>query len=239
MSDDGDVAAEGVETEGAAEADQPGQPGLPGQRGNPGRPEEPGQPEKRRGARTVRGMVPSLAVVLLAAFFIYLFIPHDESADPVKPVGYKVELDSARRAAPYPVLAPEGLSAKWRATSVRYEANSPGGHAWHLGFMTPDTQYAAVEQSDDPRPVRYVEDVTQGARKTAKTVRVRGEEWTRYEGEKYDALVRVSPAGEAAGGTGGGGASKARAHTTVVTGTASFEQLRTMAAALRPGEDKR
>ncbi|WP_308290563.1 DUF4245 domain-containing protein [Streptomyces marispadix] len=177
MSDDGGVAEEGVATE-AVTAE--------------GAAAEAEQPEKRRGARTVRGMVPSLAVVLLAAFFIYLFIPHDESADPVKPVGYKVELDSARRAAPYPVLAPEGLSAKWRATSVRYEANGPGGHAWHLGFMTPDTQYAAVEQSDDPRPVRYVEDVTQGARKTAKTVRVRGEEWTRYEGEKYDALVRVS-----------------------------------------------
>jgi hypothetical protein len=110
--------------------------------------------------------------------------------------------------------------------------------------MTPDTQYAAVEQSDDPRPVRYVEDVTQGARKTTKTVRVRGEEWMRYEGEKYDALVRVSPAGDRSGSgsgqaaddAGGRGAGKSRAHTTVVTGTASFEQLRTMAAALRPGE---
>lgn len=191
-------------------------------------------------------MVPSLAVVLLAAFFIYLFVPHDESVDPVKPVDYKVELDSARRAAPYPVLAPEGLPGKWRATSVRYDADGPDGRVWHLGFMTPDTQYAAVEQSDEKRPVQYIEDVTHGARKTAKTVRVRGEEWTRYEGGKYDALVRISPGGSGASAGSGGDAeagkgagrdssSKDRPYTTVVTGTASFAQLQKMAAALSPG----
>ncbi|WP_254665955.1 DUF4245 domain-containing protein [Streptomyces sp. WMMB 322] len=213
------------------------------------------QAERRQGSRTVRGMVPSLAVVLLAAFFIYLFVPHDESQDPVKPVDYKVELDSARRAAPYPVLAPEGLPEKWRATSVRYDADSPDGRAWHLGFITPDTQYAAVEQSDEKRPVKYIEDVTHGARKTAKTVRVRGEEWTRYEGEKYDALVRVSPGGSGSSADDAGAADgkgqgegrdkteddtrdkgKNRPYTTVVTGTASFAQLQKMAAALSPGE---
>ncbi len=189
-------------------------------------------------------MVPSLAVVVLSAFVIYLFIPHDESVDPVKPVGYKVELDSARRAAPYPVLAPEGLPAKWRATSVRYDATGPRGRAWHLGFMTPDTQYAAVEQSDAKRPVQFIEDVTQGARETGKTVRVRGEEWTRYEGPKYDALVRTSttrdPGGKAASESAGdsgasGGSGKGRPYTTVVTGTASFGQLQKMASALRSG----
>lgn len=189
-------------------------------------------------------MVPSLAVVLLAAWVIYLFVPHDESVDPVKPVSYKVELDSARRAAPYPVLAPEGLPEKWRATSVRYAADGSEGRAWHLGFITPDTQYAAVEQSDEERPAKYIDSVTQGARKTAKTVRVRGEEWTRYEGQKYDALVRTSPAAGASGdhaeaGKGAAGddkAGKGRPYTTVVTGTASFEQLQKMAAALSPGE---
>ncbi|QPP10588.1 DUF4245 domain-containing protein [Streptomyces bathyalis] len=208
------------------------------------------QPERRQRNRTVRGMVPSLGVVLLAAFFIYLFVPHDESLDPVKPVDYKVELDSARRAAPYPVLAPEGLPEKWRATSVRYEADGPDGRAWHLGFMTPDTQYAAVEQSDEKRPSKYIEDVTHRARKTAKTVRVRGEEWIRYEGAKYDALVRVSADGGSSGsgddskpGKGGGDAEaggekagKGRPYTTVVTGTASFAQLQKMAAALSAGE---
>lgn len=193
-------------------------------------------------------MVPSLAVVLLAAWVIYLFVPHDEDVDPVKPVRYAVELDSARRAAPYPVLAPEGLPRTWRATSVKYEGDSPDGAAWHLGFITPDTQYAAVEQSDAARPGKYVADVTQGARRTAKTSRVGGEEWTRYEGEKYDALVRRVPGEAAQKNTdekdtdekGAGKTSetgKRGPHTVVVTGTAGFPQLEKMAAALSAGRD--
>lgn len=179
-------------------------------------------------------MVPSLGVVLLAAFVIYLFVPHDEDVDPVKPVGYKVELDSARRAAPYPVLAPEGLPAKWRATSVRYDAHGSKdgeGSAWHLGFITPDTQYAAVEQSNERRPAKYIDSVTQGAHETKRTVRAGGVEWTRYEGGKYDALVRTAGTGKGGSAGKGGGA---RTYTTVVTGTASFPQLEKMAEALRP-----
>lgn len=175
----------------------------------------------RKGARSLRGMVPSLAVVLLAAGVMYLFVPHDEDVDPVKRVSYRVELESARRAAPYPVLAPEGLSRNWRATSVTYDGDGRDGAAWHLGFITPDTQYVAVEQSDAPRPSKFIEDVTRGARKTAETVRVGGREWTRYEGEKYDALVSELPGKDAS--------------TVVVTGTASFWQLERMAAVLSDG----
>jgi hypothetical protein len=190
-------------------------------------------------------MVPSMAVVLLAAFAIYLFVPHDEDVDPVKPISYRVEVDSARRAAPDPVLAPEGLPGKWRATSVSYEADGSGsGGAWHLGFITPDTQYAAVEQSDEARTARFIERVTQGARRTAGTTRAGGHEWTRYEGEKYDALVREVAGGEAGkGGRGGTGGKSEDSHagpyTVVVTGTASFSQLGEMAAALSPGDGAR
>ncbi|MDJ1134652.1 DUF4245 domain-containing protein [Streptomyces iconiensis] len=177
--------------------------------------------DKKRGAQAVRDMIISLAVIVLAAWVIYLFIPHDDKKDPVKPVSYTVELNSARRAAPYPVAAPEGLSKNWRATSVRYAADSPKGSAWHLGFMTPDNEYATVEQTDKPRPQKFIEDVTQGAEKTAKTQRVGGDEWTRYEGEKYDALVRTFKNG------------KKGTSVTVVTGTASFKQLGQLAGALQ------
>lgn len=180
--------------------------------------------DKQRGKQTVRDMVISLAVILLAAWVIYLFVPHGESEKPVvKPVSYRVELDSARRAAPYPVAAPEGLSAAWRATSVTYEGQGEHQAAWHLGFMAPGDQYAAVEQSSQARPVKFVEDVTHNAVKTSRTQVIDGKKWTRWKGPKYDALVREEPAGK----TGGH-----RPYTTVVTGTASFEQLAELAGAL-------
>ncbi|MGI5349093.1 DUF4245 domain-containing protein [Streptomyces sp. CA-250714] len=179
--------------------------------------------DKKRGAQAVRDMVISLAVIIFAAWIIYLFIPHDDKKDPVKTVGYGVELASARRAAPYPVAAPQGLSKEWRATSVRYTADGPAGSVWHLGFMTPDNEYAAVEQSDQRRPVRFIDDVTQGAEKTAKKQRVAGEEWTRYKGPKYDALVRPADDGKS---------------VTVVTGTASFRQLGQLAGALEAKSER-
>ncbi|MFE0873331.1 DUF4245 domain-containing protein [Streptomyces smyrnaeus] len=185
--------------------------------------------DKKRGAQAVRDMVISLAVIILAAWVIYLFIPHDENKDPVKTVSYRVELASARRAAPYPVAAPQGLSKEWRATSVRYTADGPKGTVWHLGFVTPDNEYAAVEQSDQERPVRFIDDVAQGAEKTSKKQHVAGEEWTRYQGQKYDALVRPAADGKS---------------VTVVTGTASFRQLGELAEALeakslKPGNSQK
>ena len=174
--------------------------------------------DKKRGTQTVRDMVLSLAVILLAAGVIYLFIPHDADHDPVKKVDYRVELSTARRAASYPVEAPVGLPGGWRATSVTYDADSDkGGAAWHLGFLTGKDQYAAVEQSD-ARPGPYVEKVTQGARRTDQVRTIDGDRWVRWHGDTYDALVRRSDG-----------------WTTVVTGTAPVDKLAELAGALTDG----
>ncbi|WP_435060140.1 DUF4245 domain-containing protein [Streptomyces sp. bgisy060] len=158
-------------------------------------------------------MFQSLGVIMVAAGVMYLFIPHDEDATPVRAKDYRVELLTAQRAAPYPVLAPEGLGDDWKATVVSYRRED--GDAWQLGFLSPDTQYVAIHQST-AEPGKFVPRVTQKAKDTGKTETVAGQEWQRWEGPKYDALVRTD-----------GGA------TTVVTGTASFEQLAEMAGSLR------
>lgn len=170
-----------------------------------------------RGNKTIRGMVQSLAVTGLVAGLIYVFIPHDEDHDPIKTVDYRVELQTVRRAAPYPVAAPEpgSLPKGWRATSVHYSPESKDGAAWHLGFLDADREYVAVEQSDG-RPAAFVDNVTHQARRTDRTERINGREWTWYTGAKYDALVLQE-----------------KGVTTVVTGTAPLKHLTTMAAALQ------
>ncbi|WKX72352.1 DUF4245 domain-containing protein [Streptomyces sp. XD-27] len=170
-----------------------------------------------RKPKTARGLVQSLAVVVGVAGVIYAFTAYDEDKDPIKTVDYSVELATTRRAAPYPVAAPQPgrLPDGWRATSVSYEPQSKVGAAWHLGFLDQDKQYVAVEQSDG-RPATFIDEVTQEARATEKTQRIGGETWHRYAGPKYDALVH-----------------KGKGVTTVVTGTASFAQLTKMAAALQ------
>ncbi|MET8677554.1 DUF4245 domain-containing protein [Streptomyces sp. NPDC004647] len=168
-----------------------------------------------RGNQTVRDMVLSMAVIGVVVASIYVFVPHDDSKDPVKRVRYTVELDTARRAAPYPVAAPEGLPRTWRATSVTYDGGNPDGAAWHLGFLDPKREYVAVEQSNG-KPSKFIESVSHGAATKDGTQQVGAVKWDRYKGPKYDALVRQE-----------------RGVTTVVTGTAPFGRLAEMAAALK------
>lgn len=167
-----------------------------------------------RGKETVRDMVLSLAAIGVVVAGIYWFgIPHDDNKDPVKTVDYSVELGTARRAAPYPVAAPEpgSLPRGWRATSVTYRPVGKDGAAWHLGFLNPDNEYAAVEQSDS-RAAAFVDSVTQRAKKTGDTQQVGDDRWDRYAGPKYDALVHAE-----------------QGVTTVVTGTAPYPQLAELA----------
>ncbi|MEK8144717.1 DUF4245 domain-containing protein [Streptomyces sp. M10(2022)] len=167
----------------------------------------------KRGKQTVRDMFLSLIAIGAVAGVIYIFIPHDEKADPVRAVDYRVELATARRAAPYPVAAPAGLSKEWKATSVSYTGSE--GDSWHLGFLDPDGGYVAVEQSTLPAG-KYISGVSQSAENTGRTKEIAGRAWQHWKGPKYDALVL-----------------RADGATTVVTGSASPESLVKVVTALK------
>ncbi|EPD55069.1 MULTISPECIES: DUF4245 domain-containing protein [Streptomyces] len=163
--------------------------------------------------KTVRDMVLSLGVIGIAAAVIYIFIPHDDKDTDIKRVDYRVELLTARRAAAYPVAAPEGLSKSWKATSVRFQGDK--FDAWHLGFHAPDDQYVQIEQSTQ-KPSEFIDEASQGGSATKTTQKIAGRTWTHYTGGRYDALVLPG-----------------KGSTTVVAGTGSFKQLTEMAAALK------
>lgn len=158
-------------------------------------------------------MILSMGLITLVAGVIYLFIPHDDSPQETKTVDYRVELLTARRAASYPVAAPEGLPAEWKATSVRFQGDD--FDAWHLGFHAPGGEYVQIEQSTQ-KPSTFIDEASQGAEATKATQKIDGRTWTRYTGGRYDALVHE-----------GDGA------TTVVAGTGSFDQLTEMTKALK------
>ncbi|MFE5818057.1 DUF4245 domain-containing protein [Streptomyces sp. NPDC056479] len=163
--------------------------------------------------KSVRNMVLSLGVTVLAAGVIYLFVPHEDGAPDLPRVDYRVELLTARRAASYPVVAPEGLSDSWKATSVRFKGDD--FDAWHLGFHTSGGGYVQVEQSAE-KPATFLEKATQGGQATEVTEKIGDRTWTRYTGGRYDALVHQE-----------------KGATTVVAGTGSFAQLTQMAQALK------
>ncbi|MFJ4002741.1 DUF4245 domain-containing protein [Streptomyces sp. NPDC090023] len=164
--------------------------------------------------KTVRDMILSLALIGIAAAVIYVFVPHDDHEPDLPRVDYTVETTTARRAVSYPVAAPEGLPDTWKATSVRFRSDE--SDRWHLGFQDPEGQYVQVEQSTQKRS-DFIQQATQGSSVTQRTERIDGRTWTRYTGGRYDALVLEGTPGS----------------TTVVSGTASFDRLTTMATALK------
>ncbi|MFB4312966.1 DUF4245 domain-containing protein [Actinomadura sp. 21ATH] len=159
-------------------------------------------------------MVASLALVGV----IYLITPRSDE-EVLPKVDYSTQLWAMRSDAPYTVYAPEGLPATWRPTSSRMHGLGGGGPvAWHLGFLTPREEYAALEQSNE-KPAAYIPRMT-NIKKSIGTQQVNGVAWTKHHREDKNArsLVRTLPEGP----------------TLVVTGTASFEELAVLAGALKP-----
>ncbi|MEO3762913.1 DUF4245 domain-containing protein [Streptomyces sp. B8F3] len=170
----------------------------------------------RNSMRTVRNLVGALTITCGVALVVYwAVLPREGDGNEMAAVSYSQELGQARRAAPFPVVAPVGLPDDWRANSVTYRGTGDHGTTWHLGFVTPDDEYVAVEQGSENAD-RFIRKVTQHARPTGESRQVAGTEWDQYRGKDYDALVH-----------------KGDDVTTVVTGTGSLTQMERMAAALQ------
>ncbi len=177
----------------------------------------PTRTQKRPGmaGKSARDMILSLIAVMAAGLVIYWFIPHGSGGNGVHAVEYDAAVQSARRAAPYPVLAPVGLSKGWKATAVEYDGSDAADAEWTLGFIDPNGQYVAVRQSNGPEAA-FLADATTDGVKQAATSTVDGAVWSHYQGDRYRALVLRTAKG-----------------TTAVTGTESFADLETFAATLK------
>jgi hypothetical protein len=173
--------------------------------------------KRPRGFETAGDMVRSLALVLVVVAVVFLLAGRDEPGRKVTALDFTAQLDAARAQAAYDVLAPVGLGPGWKATSAR---GSTEGTAvtWHLGLVTPADDYAAVEQSDGARST-FLDRFVSGSDR-AGSVTIDGLTWRRLEGGEPErrALLRTSGAA-----------------TTLVAGSASWGELRRLAASLQPG----
>jgi hypothetical protein len=127
-----------------------------------------------------------------------------------------------RLTAPYVSYAPEGLPSGWRATSSRLSGGKRSV-AWHLGYVTPNDQYAALEESNELPASAFVTRMTNvdplSPKSLAGTRQIAGATWNEYyrKDKKQNSLVRELPT-----------------VTFVVTGTASYDELAVLATSLKP-----
>ncbi|WP_091764606.1 DUF4245 domain-containing protein [Blastococcus aurantiacus] len=169
-------------------------------------------------ANMIRSLVPLVVICLLLVAWQAFRASNEETVRTVDPTA-TVRLAAER--AGYEVQAPAGLPEDYRPTSARTDAGFADAGApvtLEIGYLTPSGEFAGFTVSDDAgaEPVRAV---LEGATDEG-TADVSGEPWTRLTTERGEtALTREE--GQV---------------VLVVTGSATDDELRAVAAAVRPAE---
>ena len=174
--------------------------------------------------RVLRGSLSALGCLLAAAVAV-VAIPAPHAAEPVA-VSYLGDLAKLARLAPYPAVAPAGLPAVWTPVSSGLAvggANGAGTVTWQLGFMTPGGSLASLEETN-ASAAQFIRRMTNNGTALASAglapPLLNGQAWnlsaTPARGQR--SMYVTSPAG----------------FTVVVTGNATWAELRELAASLRP-----
>jgi hypothetical protein len=157
---------------------------------------------------------------LAVAAIVVVAVPIPHAAEPVT-ISYRADLAKLARLAPYPAVAPAGLPGSWQPVSSGLAiggANGAGTVTWQLGYMTPDGALASLEETN-AKAAGFVRRMTNDGTPLA-PAELAGQTWnvsaTPARGQR--SMYYTSPAG----------------YTLVVTGNATWAQLRELAVSLRP-----
>ncbi|MEV5568422.1 DUF4245 domain-containing protein [Spirillospora sp. NPDC052269] len=167
----------------------------------------------------IGGFASAIVACLLMVGVIYLITPRSNK-DLLPTVDYGSQSWALAHNGPYRAWGPQELPVGWRATSARLTGLGEKGKPvqWHLGFITPSGQYAALEESNE-KAGDYVPRMT-NSKAAIGTRDVSGVTWNTYfrRDKKANSLARTLPDGV----------------SVVVTGTADYDELAILAAALKP-----
>jgi Protein of unknown function (DUF4245) len=140
---------------------------------------------RTRGQSTVGDMIRSLALLVIPLAVIAIIFTNVPRDHPVKEVDWKPVLATARKEAPYQVLAPTNLPDGWRATRVAWvpqgrpylNGEASPRNLWQLGFLTPDDAFIDLNQGD-AQPEEMVDQQSRAGTADGSSV-VAGQSWQR------------------------------------------------------------
>jgi hypothetical protein len=167
-------------------------------------------------ANMLRSMGPLVVICLVIVGWTTL---RQTPEDPVREVDPSNSVSLAAARADYPLLVPQGLDDDYRPTSARTDAGDAGeGDAvtLEIGYLTPEHEFAGFVVSDDLRSAPLAT-VLDGAEEHG-TVDVGGQSWTRSTTDDGETALSREIDGV----------------TVLVSGSASEEELETVAAAVSP-----
>jgi Protein of unknown function (DUF4245) len=197
--------------------------GPPSQHSQPAQDEAPAAPSpaiERAGRMTAANMLRSMVPLVVICLLIVAWTAFRQSGDAgVRTVDPSTTVQLAAARASYPLLAPSGLDEDYRTTSARTDAGNAGEGdpvTLEIGYLTPAEEFAGFVVSDDRRATPLA-DVLDGAEEQA-SVDIGGRSWTRSVTEAGETALSVEADGAIA----------------VVFGSASDDELETVAAAVEP-----
>ena len=157
---------------------------------------------------------------LLAAAIVVVAVPIPHAAEPVT-VSYRADLARLVALAPYPAVAPVGLPGSWQPVSSGLAvggANGAGTVTWQLGYLTPGGSLASLEETN-ASAAAFIRRMTNDGTALAPLL-VTSQTWhlSSAPSRGQRSMYYTSTTGR----------------TVVVTGNASWAQLRELAASLHP-----
>ncbi|NHA69870.1 DUF4245 domain-containing protein [Phycicoccus sp. CMS6Z-2] len=169
---------------------------------------------------STKNLVYSLIAVLGMVAVLVLMVPRVSSVGG-PPVDISQKAAEVKQQTGWPIVEPVGLPDTWQATSVRYVRVTDGFMTWHVGYETPSGTFVAVEQTEDPSQAWIAAQTNRAPREG--TVDIAGTTWDKFvrDSKVQNSLLSVPEAGSGR-------------LATLVTGTASFEDMATYVESLRP-----
>jgi hypothetical protein len=168
-------------------------------------------------ANMVRSLLP--LVVICLVIVAWTTFRQSPDVDPIREIDPSTTVDLAAARASYPILYPQGLDSGYRPTSARTDAGAAAEGdpvTLEIGYVTPAEGFAGFVVSDDSRAEPLAK-VLDGAEEQG-TVDVGGRSWTRSTAENGETVLSREDGGA----------------TVAVSGSASDEELETVAAAVEP-----
>ena len=166
---------------------------------------------------SLANMLRSLLVIAAIMAVIVLMFPQVQPTPPdVDVVETAQQIEDSTG---WTLLVPQDLPEGWTPTRAQYRRSTDGLMTWHAGFETPAGEYAALQQTLDATDDWVTTQVNRSPR--AGELEVAGRTW-----ERYDRTGKVQRSLVDRGGP--------QEMTTVITGTASWEELEEFAESLGP-----
>ena len=170
---------------------------------------------------SAKNLVLSLIAVVGMVLVLVMLVPRVSSVSG-PPVDVHATAVSVQADTGWPIVEPVGLPDGWSPTSVRYVRTTGDFMTWHVGYQTPSGTFVAVEQTMEPTR-EWIAAQTNRAPSEG-TMDVAGRTWEKYvrDSKVQNSLLHV-PEGEGE-------------LTTLITGTASFEDMAFFVEHLEPVE---